>query len=140
KLAFMGWCFGSARLNFTGISGHSALSASLWPVLLWLMACRQPQRFRSLAVAAGVLLALAIGASRLALFAHSVSEMLIGLALGFAVSGSFLALQRHRPPPRLWGVLVLLSLGAPLLLMRPGTPAPTHDALEAIATQLAGTE
>lgn len=34
KLAFMGWGIGIRELDFTGFSGHSALSASIWPVMM----------------------------------------------------------------------------------------------------------
>ncbi len=37
KLAFMGWGLGIRELDFTGFSGHSALSAAFWPIFLWLL-------------------------------------------------------------------------------------------------------
>jgi membrane-associated phospholipid phosphatase len=140
KLAFLGWCVGSARFNFTGFSGHTALSASVWPVALWLVAAQRSHRFRVVAAIAGWALAAAIGVSRLPLFAHSISEVLGGYVLGFVTSASFLALQRGRPHSRIPGVLVLVGLLAPLLVLRPGTPAPTQGALELIAMRLAGVE
>ena len=140
KLAFMGWGVGSARFNFTGFSGHTAIAASVWPVALWLMAARRSHRVRVMAVGLGWALAAAIGASRLAVLAHSGAEVLAGYVLGVAVSGSFLLLQRGRPHSRIPAVLVVLSLLAPLLLLRPGTPAPTQSALELLAMRLAGTE
>ena len=140
KLAFMGWGIGSARFNFTGFSGHTAISASVWPIALWLIAARQSHRVRVLAVCAGWALAAAIGASRLAVFAHSGSEVLAGYGLGVAVSASFLLLQRGRPHSRIPPVLVVLSLLAPLVLLSPGTPAPTQSALELLAMRLAGTD
>lgn len=140
KLAFMGWGIGSARFNFTGFSGHTAISASVWPVALWLIAARQPHRTRVVAVGLGWALAAAIGASRLAVFAHSGAEVLTGYLLGVAVSASFLLLQRGRPHSRIPPVLVVLSLLAPLMLLKPGTPAPTQSALEVLAMRLAGTD
>jgi membrane-associated phospholipid phosphatase len=140
KLAFMGWGLGSARLNFTGISGHTAISASVWPVALWLLSSRASHRLRVALVVLGWLLAAAIGVSRLALYAHSGSEVAAGLALGVATSGCFLALQRRLAPPAQHGALVALSLMAPLLLLHPGERAPTQQALEGIAVRLAGVE
>lgn len=140
KLAFLGWCVGSARFNFTGISGHTAISASVWPVALWLMAARHSHRLRVAAAIAGWVLAAVIGASRLPLFAHSISEVLSGYLLGFVTSASFLALQRGRPHSRIPGLLVLLGLLVPTLMLKPGTPAPTQSALERIAMRLAGVE
>lgn len=140
KLAFMGWGIGSARLNFTGLSGHTALSASIWPVALWLMASRAPHRARVVAAMIGWALAAAIGVSRLALYAHSLSEVAGGLIVGVTVSATFLALQHRRAHPRLWWPVVLLSLMTPLAFQQPGSPAPTQSLLERIAVHLAGIE
>ncbi|MET0542863.1 MAG: phosphatase PAP2 family protein [Variovorax sp.] len=140
KLAFMGWGVGIATLNFTGISGHTAISASVWPVVLWLMACRRSLRVQRAAMWAGWLLAAAIGVSRLALFAHSFSEVAAGYVLGVAVSATFLGLQRTNPRPHVRGMLVGVTLLLPLALLPPGRPAPTHDALEVIAMRLAGVD
>ena len=148
KLAFMGWGIGSPRLNFTGFSGHTAIATSVWPVLLWLAAAqwttRQPNglsaaRGLQLAALIGWSLGLAIGISRLALYAHSVSEVVGGFLLGFAVSATFLALARHRPLPRFPLPVALLGLVLPLFVLQPGTPAPTQDLLEVIAMRMAGT-
>jgi len=140
KLAFMGWGIGSATLNFTGFSGHTALSTSVWPVACWLTASRWEHRVRVSAASLGLLFAMLIGLSRLALYAHSKSEVAAGFALGLAVSGCFLWQQHWRPHPRLNWTLVLVSLATPMIFLRPGTPAPTQDALEVIATHLAGVD
>lgn len=140
KIAFMGWGIGSATLNFTGFSGHTALSASVWPVACWLTASRWEHRVRVSAAMLGLLFAAGIGASRLAIYAHSKSEVAAGFALGIAVSGLFLWQQHRRPHPRLNWSLVVLSLATPALFMRPGTNAPTQGALEVIAVRLAGIE
>lgn len=140
KLAFMGWGIGSARLDFTGISGHTMMSASIWPVALWLMASRWGHGARVAMACAGWLLALGVGLSRLVLQAHSISEVLAGYTLGVAVSGVFLAVQHGRPHPRLRWPLVVLSLALPLLFQSPGAPAPTQHLLERIALRLSGAE
>ena len=140
KLAFLGWGVGSARLDFTGFSGHTMLSASVWPVVLWLMASRWGHGARVALASAGWLLALGIGLSRLAVQAHSISEVLAGYALGVAVSGIFLAVQHGRPHPQLRWPLVVLSLALPMAFQGPGTPAPTQDLLERIAQRLSGAE
>ena len=140
KLAFLGWGVGSARFNFTGISGHTAISASVWPVACWLAVSRWGHRVRVCAAAAGCLFALAIGVSRIALDAHSWSEVIVGYVVGFAVSGTFLWQQHRLPHPRVNWALVLVSLATPVLFLRPGTPAPTQDLLELIAVRMAGIE
>lgn len=138
KIAFLGWGIGSATLNFTGFSGHTALSASVWPVACWLTASRWDHRVRISAAVFGVVLAVCIGTSRLALYAHSKSEVAAGLALGLAISGCFLWQQHDRPHPRLNWTLVVLSLCSSMLFLRPGNAAPTQSALEVIAIRLAG--
>lgn len=140
KLAFMGWGVGSARLDFTGISGHTMLAASVWPVALWLLASRWGHGARVALACAGWLLALGIGLSRLAVEAHSLSEVLAGYALGMLVSGLFLAVQHRRPHPRLRWSLVLLSLVLPMVVQRPGASAPTQQLIERVALRLSGAE
>lgn len=100
KLAFMGWGIGIRELDFTGFSGHSALSASIWPVMMWLLTGRFSTAVRKTAVLSGYALALLIGYSRTAIHVHSVSEVISGLALG-AASSAFLWLQRNIAPPAL---------------------------------------
>jgi hypothetical protein len=55
KLAFMVWGIGSPRLDFTGLSGHAAMSALVWPALLGLLAGRGGNAWRGCAVALGAL-------------------------------------------------------------------------------------
>ncbi|GAC1543030.1 MAG: hypothetical protein JWQ03_919 [Variovorax sp.] len=140
KLAFMGWGIGSARFNFTGFSGHTAFAASVWPVALWLLASRRGHLVRVTAALMGWALAGVIGVSRLALGAHSISEVAAGYLLGMAVSTAFLAFQWHRPRPQVRVTLVALSLLLPLAFLAPGQAAPTQDALERIAVRLSGSE
>ena len=85
KLAFIGWGLGWPSLDFTGISGHAMFAAAVYPLLLSTLAPRQPRYLPALALTLGALLALLIGASRVAVQAHSVSEVLAGLLLGGAV-------------------------------------------------------
>jgi membrane-associated phospholipid phosphatase len=143
KLAFMGWGLGSARFNFTGVSGHTAIGTSVWPVVLWLAAVlRLPAmpRMHRAAAMAGWALGAAIGVSRLALYAHSVSEVATGFVLGAAVSAAFLAFVQRRPWPARPHPVLMLVLVAPIAVLGPGTPAPTHSLLESIAMRLADTD
>jgi membrane-associated phospholipid phosphatase len=173
KLAFMGWGIGSARFNFTGVSGHTAIGTALWPVALWLMAtawerrhprpadtthalkgaiarggpypgpdgsiaARNGERLRRAAALAGFALGGAIGVSRLALRAHSMSEVVAGFLLGAAASTVFLAIAwRRTRPPRAHPALLLILL-VPLAFFGPDAPAPTHQLLERIAMGVAG--
>ena len=140
KIAFLGWCIGSARFNFTGFSGHTAIAASVWPVALWLVTSHAAPRVRQAAVATGWLLAAAIGVSRLAILAHSPSEVASGWLLGVTVSACFLWAAGRRLLPRLWWPVVVLSFMVPMLFQEPGKPAQTQGLLERIAVTLAGIE
>ncbi|MEX2976167.1 phosphatase PAP2 family protein [Serratia fonticola] len=140
KLAFMGWGIGSRHWDFTGFSGHSALSASIWPVLLWLLCGRFSSPVRRTAVIVGYLLAAIVGYSRLVIHAHSTSEVITGLALGFIVSSTFLILQRGTQPPRLSYRKIAVTLALPLVLINSGTAAPTQGLLERIAVTIAPVE
>ena len=95
KIMFLGFGIGSARYNFTGFSGHSAMSATLWPVMMWLISARWPTFWRALTIGIGYLIPLMVGLSRLVIHAHSVSEVLAGLMLGFTLSSAFLLSQRR---------------------------------------------
>ena len=112
------------------------------PVACWLAASGQTHRARVTASSFGLFLAACIGVSRLALHAHSVSEVASGYALGLVVSGSFLWWQHRLPHPHLRAQLVLLSLASTALFLRPGFAAPTQaqGALEVISMRLAGTD
>ncbi len=144
KLAFIGWGIGSARFDFTGFSGHTTFSTSVWPVVLWIVASNRGHAVRMAAVVGGWMLGLMIGVSRLAVDAHSISEVVAGFTLGFGVSAIFLAVRRGRAHAHLraaqiaWGLAASIAL--PLLLLGPGAPAPTQGMLEFIAVRLAGTE
>ena len=140
KLAFMGWGIGSRHWDFTGFSGHSALSASIWPVLLWLLCGRFSSPVRRTAVIVGYLLAAVVGYSRLVIHAHSTSEVITGLALGFIVSSTFLMLQRGTQLPRLSYRKIAVTLALPLVLINSGTAAPTQGLLERIAVTIAPVE
>ena len=72
---------GYSRLDYTGFSGHSALSAAFWPIFLWLLSARFSVGLRKAAVITGYVLAAVVGYSRLVIHAHSVSEVIAGLLL-----------------------------------------------------------
>ena len=140
KLAFLGWGIGNARLDFTGVSGHTMLATSIWPVALWLMASRWGHAPRVAFAIGGWLLAFVIGVSRLVLEAHSISEVLAGYLMGGIVSVTFLAIQHNRPHPKLRWPWVAVSLALPLVFVPIGAPAPTQDLIGRIAVRVAHLE
>lgn len=135
KLAFMVWGVSVPGLDFTGLSGHSAMAALVWPCMGGLLFARGGMAWRWSGLVLGVLLAVAIACSRVALHAHSVSEAVLGVTLGATCSLAFLWRLGSRwrlPWPGYRAVL-------PLLLMLPlvyGRRFPSQDMLVAIAKQL----
>lgn len=141
KIAFVAWGIGSAELDFTGFSGHSALSACFWPVWAWLLTARleKPAISRA-AIGAGYLVAIAIAFSRLMLEVHSVSEVVSGLVIGAAGSAWFLAGARRRNPlrPALPAALATLLFMAAMTVALHGRPAPTTHWIEKTTMRMLG--
>jgi membrane-associated phospholipid phosphatase len=95
KIAFIGWGVGIRSLDFTGVSGHAMLAASVYPVLGSMLGSRLPSRSGMRAGAAlGVVVAAMVAYSRLVVHAHSPSEAISGFALGVVVSTVCLYLMR----------------------------------------------
>lgn len=139
KLAFMGWGIGIRELDFTGFSGHTALSTAFWPIFLWLLCTRGSIALRRIAMVMGYLLAGLVGYSRLAIHAHSLSEVIAGLLLGACGSALFLLLQRNSSrvvdAQLSWGGVLSLII-IPVVLLNIGTKAPTQSLLGEIAVKL----
>ena len=139
KLAFMGWGIGIRELDFTGFSGHTALSTAFWPIFLWLLCARGSVALRRTAMVMGCLLAGLVGYSRLAIHAHSLSEVIAGLLLGACGSALFLLLQRNSSrvvdAQLSWGGVLSLII-IPVVLLNTGTKAPTQSLLGEIAVKL----
>ena len=139
KLAFMGWGIGIRELDFTGFSGHTALSTAFWPIFLWLLCTRGSVALRRTAVVMGYLLAGLVGYSRLAIHAHSPSEVIAGLLLGACGSALFLLLQRNSSrvvdAQLSWGGVLSLII-IPIVLLNTGAKAPTQSLLGEIAVKL----
>lgn len=138
KIAFMGFGIGSARFNFTGLSGHSAMSATLWPVMLWLLSCRLNHVLRMVCIAVGYLIPLMVGVSRLMLNYHTTSEVLSGLILGFTLSSAFLISQRRSTFKAFSIGQVAIALLLPLLLLGYGKTATTQQFLQHLSVHIAG--
>ena len=139
KLAFMGWGIGIRELDFTGFSGHTALSAAFWPILLWLLCARAIPALRFASVILGYTLAGLVGYSRLMVHAHSTSEVIAGFLLGAAGSALFLLMQSRvsitHTAKLSWGSLASLVI-IPALLLNTGAKAPTQSLLSEIAVKL----
>jgi membrane-associated phospholipid phosphatase len=137
KVAFVGWGIGSPALNFTGVSGHAMFAAAVYPLLLGTLASKAPRGVQQLGVLGGFALALLIGISRVIVGAHSVSEVVAGLALGGAASAVTLAAARL--PSGLVGPVLPAAIALWLMLMPIHAPASnTHRAVRSFALLLSG--
>ncbi|WP_113406408.1 phosphatase PAP2 family protein, partial [Escherichia coli] len=137
KLAFMGWGIGIREIDFTGFSGHTALSTAFWPILIWLLTSRASSSLRGGAVLLGFVLAGIVGYSRLMIHAHSVSEVVSGFILGACGSLTFLLLQWLTPASRSAQISWMGALSVviiPLILLNTGVKAPTQSLLGEVAT------
>jgi membrane-associated phospholipid phosphatase len=90
KIVFLGWGWGICSLDFTGFSGHATRAMAIAPVFLYLMLNRASRARQHAAVLLGVAFGLAIGVSRLALHAHSLSEVVSGWMLGGGIAFLFI--------------------------------------------------
>jgi membrane-associated phospholipid phosphatase len=117
NLAFIGRKVSVPGLDFTGLSGHSAAAAVVWPALGALWGGRRGPRWQTLGALMGWMLALAVGVSRLALHAHSMSEVVLGLLLGSVGTWCFLWRYRvrWRLPEQTYVALFSLLLVLPLV-------------------------
>ncbi|MBE5252403.1 MAG: hypothetical protein QRY16_09665 [Enterobacterales bacterium endosymbiont of Blomia tropicalis] len=140
KILFLGFGIGSARFNFTGFSGHSAMSATLWPVMLWLISGRWSGLWRGFAIGMGYMIPLLVGFSRLVIHAHSKSEVATGLLLGFTLSTAFLISQRRTALKGFSWPQISAALLVPVLLLSHGRVATTQQFLERFSADLAGLE
>ncbi|QPF71595.1 phosphatase PAP2 family protein [Roseateles sp. DAIF2] len=137
KLAFMGWGLGSARWDFTGISGHAMFAGACLPVLAWVGLLARGDRARRVAVVGGFLLAALVAWSRLEVRAHSPSEALAGALLGGLASAWVLwgapTLRLALPlwlPAGLAAAVLLLPLSAPR--------SRSHELMMELSRQLSG--
>lgn len=137
KVAFIGWEWGYAPLNFTGISGHSMFAAAVFPMLLGALPDAAWPQVRKWAFALGALLAVVVGVSRLAVGVHSVSEVASGLALGGCVS--LYCARRHALRLAQVNPLVPLLVMAWLVVSPLQTPQiQTHSLVTQLALKLSG--
>jgi membrane-associated phospholipid phosphatase len=126
KIAFMGWGIGIKAIGFTGISGHTVLASAVLPVLFGWASAARTRVGQYTGVVLGALLALLVGISRLALDAHSVSEVIAGWLAGALVSAATLwSLKRSEPLPRAIAALpIFLALA---LDTNAATYLPSHQ-------------
>lgn len=137
KIAFIGWGLGVPQWNFTGVSGHTMLSAAIYPLLFGALTLGKSHRVRVLSLLFGALLAVLVGISRVKVGAHTSSEVIAGWVLGGSVNLAALALLRA--PRERMGVWIPAAMAAWLLIMPIQAPAAnTHSMVTRLALSLSG--
>ena len=138
KIAFLGFGVGIASLDFTGFSGHSIFAAAVYPMLAYAASARLPLGWRVGAIGLAYIFALLVAISRVWLDAHSISEIVLGYALGTAASGTaMLALRgaQHLALPRVLALVLAFWLAwmprEPVLL-------PSHQIVTRVSLKLRG--
>lgn len=140
KMAFIGWGIGIRSIDFTGFSGHAMRATAVLPVLFYLMLEKAPRPLRAFGAIFGLGFGIAVGMSRIAVHAHSASEVIAGCLLGAAVSISFIwvagtTLRKHVFNP------VRVVLSALALVTAPYVhPAPTQQWLTSLTLYFSGYE
>ncbi|GGY48413.1 phosphatase PAP2 family protein [Pseudoduganella sp. SL102] len=139
KVAWYGWGIGIPEWKFAGLSGHAMRACAVYPVVFYLMFLKARPMVRHAALAAGVLLAGLISLSRVPVLAHSMSEVVLGGAVGLAVAAAFILTARSEQPAVVGRILVALCV--PLVLVMPFTkPVPAEQWVREVAMQLSGNE
>jgi membrane-associated phospholipid phosphatase len=137
KVAFIGWGWGMASLNFTGVSGHAMVAAAVYPLMLATLAAQARSGLQNMALALGCALALAVGVSRVVVDAHSVSEVIAGLWLGGLASG--LAWRQVHMPRARFRPVVAAVVALWLAVMPLHAPASqSHEFVTRLALKLSG--
>jgi hypothetical protein len=142
KLLFMAWGIRPPGLDFTGLSGHTALAILVWPALGALLTRARQPAVRAAAVGLGALPGLAVAVSRLVLEYHSESEVWLGAVFGAAVLWWFLHGLFRRParasPSVRWEAALLGGGALAILLLCHGRVFPSQHLLQDIAVWLSG--
>ncbi|MHB9051847.1 MAG: phosphatase PAP2 family protein [Thiomonas delicata] len=139
KIAYMGWGLHPPGIDFTGLSGHSALSMLIWPTIGVLLSVGRRRLWRLVMPLLGAALSLAIAISRLATDAHTPPEVALGALWGGGLALTFLyscwhETRRSLPRP---GLLLPLILLLPLALGY-GRVFPSMQVLADVSCLLSG--
>jgi hypothetical protein len=137
KIIFLGWGVGIAAFDFTGISGHALLATSVFPILFGWVISPSVGKFRYTGEFVGLLLALLVGLSRIAIGAHSLSEVVAGWFLGLIVSGVTYSAIKH--PTKIPYYFRLIPLSFLLMInLTSINYLPSHDWEVKLALLLSG--
>jgi hypothetical protein len=137
KVAFIGWGIGSARWDFTGISGHAMFAAAVYPLLAVTLTARFSPVWQKLTFIFSLVLVVLVGVSRVVVGAHSGSEVLAGLVTGSLVVAS--VMTRNHVPYAAMSYFVPAIVALWLMLAPVHAPQlPTHALVTRLALYLSG--
>ncbi len=137
KMAYIGWGIGIDEVQFGGLSGHAMRACAVFPVAFYLAFHHTRPRMRQAATLAGFALGILISISRVPVLAHSVSEVVLGAAVGLAVAGAFI-LHASSERPGVAG-RILLALCVPVLCLAPlAKPVPAERWITQLALHVSG--
>ena len=117
--------------EITNPSGHAAVSATVYGSLAVLFADTTPASRRWIPIAGAGLLLAAIALSRIVLDAHSLIEVVLGLAIGLAALGLFYRYLSTEPAVAIRSLWLALGALAVIALMH-GARWPIEDMIRAI--------
>lgn len=119
KIAFLGWGTGFSALAFKALSGHATVVSALYPMLAWVLLCRQESVAQRIGLAAGLALGAAVAVLLVIGGEHTGTESAGGWLLGAGVSLAGVVwssdLRTARLLPGLWWSLPVFAVGAWLM-------------------------
>jgi len=123
KIAFLGWGLQSSPLGFKALSGHAWRTATVLPVLFFVLLQQAPDTWRKRGFALGVALSIGLGVLLIVFRYHTTSEVLASLVLGVAAGRVFVRLSATLPAPGAHPRAVAMSLLAFFVIcsLRPST-------------------
>jgi membrane-associated phospholipid phosphatase len=140
KVAFIGWGIGLPALDFAGFSGHAMRAAAVLPLAFFLALQNASVSARKTGVIVGVSCAVLISVSRVVVGAHSVSEAVLGCALGLGVALAFMWRARGEQFHVLHPLLIAASMSAIFLMPKADTSPATQQSMVELALYLSGHE
>jgi len=137
KVAFLGFGWGIASIDFTGMSGHAMFAAAIYPLLAATFVPAESAR-QAVVLAVSLVVVALVAISRVVVGAHSTSEVLLGSVVGLLASTAVVPSLRRVGAPTL-SLAWLAPALAWLLMSLPAPPViASHDLVTRLALAIAG--
>jgi membrane-associated phospholipid phosphatase len=137
KVAYIGWGIGIREIDFTGISGHAMISAATLAITGYFVGAGFGGMAAGIGGAFGFLVGVLVGASRVILGVHSLSEVVLGCALGGLVAVAS-AILIETPPRDARRSVVLASTVVALVIVLHGGRMPSEPLITKVSLYLSG--